>query len=60
MNLKGLGLFFGMLLIWFALNRWILPWLGVSTCMSGSCAVDLRPTVSEDVSDGAEQERDVR
>ena len=28
------ALFFG----WIALNRWILPWFGVQTCMSGACA----------------------
>lgn len=22
---------------WIALNRWILPWFGIPTCMSGAC-----------------------
>jgi hypothetical protein len=34
---------------WIALNRWILPWLGVPTCMSGACAVDSRPRTKGDV-----------
>jgi hypothetical protein len=31
-----------MIAAWFVLNRWILPWLGVPTCMSGGCSVDSR------------------
>jgi len=26
--------------LWIVLNRWILPLFGVSTCMSGCCALD--------------------
>jgi len=33
-----LGIFLGILAAWFVLNRWLLPWLGVPTCMSGACA----------------------
>lgn len=29
---------------WFTLSRWVLPWLGVPTCMSGSCSLTPRPT----------------
>lgn len=25
------------LLAWIVLNRWVLPWFGVPTCMSGGC-----------------------
>gem|GEM_PF-1151895 len=28
------------LLAWFALNRWVLPWLGIPTCMSGACSIE--------------------
>ena len=28
----------GFIAFWIALNRWILPWFGVQTCMSGACA----------------------
>ena len=30
----------GAAVLWIALNRWILPWFGISTCMSGGCAAD--------------------
>ena len=25
----------GVVLFWITLNRWILPWFGIPTCMSG-------------------------
>jgi hypothetical protein len=28
------------LAFWIVLNRWILPWFGIRTCMSGGCGVD--------------------
>jgi hypothetical protein len=28
------------LVLWIVLNRWVLPWFGVPTCMSGGCAAD--------------------
>ncbi len=31
------------LVVWIALNRWILPALGVPTCMSGGCAASRCP-----------------
>lgn len=24
---------------WIVLNMWVLPWLGIPTCMSGACRV---------------------
>lgn len=27
------------LLGWFVVFRWVLPWLGVPTCLSGTCGV---------------------
>ena len=27
----------GFLVFWIGLNRWVLPWFGVQTCMSGAC-----------------------
>jgi hypothetical protein len=37
----------GVVVLWIALNRWILPWFGIPTCMSGGCAADrCRPHVS--------------
>jgi hypothetical protein len=26
--------------MWITLSRWVLPWFGIPTCMSGRCAVD--------------------
>jgi hypothetical protein len=37
MGLKDLGIFAAVLAAWFVLNRWVLPWFGVPTCMSGNC-----------------------
>ena len=31
---------------WFILNRWILPWFGVPTCMNGSCC-SMPPQMTE-------------
>ncbi len=33
---------------WVVLNRWVLPWLGVPTCMSGGCAASTCPTGAGD------------
>ena len=35
--MRDLLVFGGFILFWFALQRWILPRLGVPTCMSGGC-----------------------
>ena len=29
---------------WLVLNRWVLPWFGVPTCMSGCCAAGAYPS----------------
>jgi hypothetical protein len=29
--------------IWIGLNRWVLPWFGVPTCMSGCCGTAVGP-----------------
>jgi len=36
--MKDLLLIAVILLAWIALNRWILPALGIPTCMSGACS----------------------
>jgi hypothetical protein len=28
------------LALWIVLNRWVLPWFGIRTCMSGGCVAD--------------------
>ena len=38
MNGKEVLFFFVIFAAWFALNRWVLPWVGIPTCMSGSCS----------------------
>lgn len=37
--MKDLILVLGLLAGWIVLTRWVLPWLGVPTCMSGCCPV---------------------
>ncbi len=36
-DLLMIGLF---LFFWIALNRWVLPAMGIQTCMSGACCGD--------------------
>lgn len=60
MGLREFGLFLGVIVAWFVLSRWVLPWFGINTCMSGSCGVDPRPAVTEEVSAPADQQGDVR
>jgi len=40
MPFKEFLFFAGFLVFWVVLNRWVLPWFGVATCMSGSCGLD--------------------
>ncbi len=36
--MKEFLIFLGVMMLWIVLNRWVLPWFGVPTCMSGGCA----------------------
>lgn len=36
---KELGILVGVLVVWFSLMRFVLPAMGVPTCMSGACGV---------------------
>jgi hypothetical protein len=38
MDGNALILFGAIVAIWFVVNRWVLPSLGVPTCMSGGCS----------------------
>ena len=38
--MKGFFLVLAVFVLWIALNRWILPWFGIRTCMSGSCSTE--------------------
>jgi hypothetical protein len=53
MSFKEIGLVLLFLAAWIVLNRWVLPWFGISTCMSGSCGVDRRPAVGHEAPDRA-------
>lgn len=48
MDGKSLALLFALVAAWFILNRWVLPFFGVSTCMScgASCQPINRPAVT--------------
>lgn len=52
MSVKEFGFVLLFLAAWIVLNRWVLPWFGVPTCMSGgcgggSCSLDQRPAGAE-------------
>ena len=42
--MKELLLPIGILVLWIALNRWVLPWFGIRTCMSGGCTASGCPS----------------
>ncbi len=60
MRLKESGLLLGLFLAWILLTRWVLPWFGFNTCISGACPVNIPPAVTEDVSIPAGQEAEVQ
>jgi hypothetical protein len=39
------------IMLWIALNRWVLPWFGIQTCMSGGCGVGRCPACGSAPSD---------
>jgi hypothetical protein len=41
-------LILGILAVWFVLNRCILPWFGIPTCMSGACSMNRCPSCDSD------------
>jgi hypothetical protein len=47
MDWKTAGLLLAFLAAWIVLNRWVLPWFGVPTCMSGGCAAEVRRTEAD-------------
>jgi hypothetical protein len=42
--MKELLLLLGAFVLWIALNRLVLPWFGIQTCMSGGCAASGCPS----------------
>jgi hypothetical protein len=47
MDISALTTVIIVLAAWIVLSRWVLPWFGVPTCMSGSCSLGPPPTVSQ-------------
>lgn len=39
MALKDIAVFAGILIVWFGLMRFLLPALGIPTCVSGACQI---------------------
>jgi hypothetical protein len=54
--MKTAAIYVGIVVLWIVLNRWILPWFGVRTCMSGACAVDRCPSCVPGPSDQADKD----
>jgi len=42
--MNDLVVLFLVLSAWIVLNRWVLPWFGIPTCMGGACQA--RPRMS--------------
>ncbi len=55
-NVKEISLWLGILALWIVLNRWVLPWFGVSTCMSGGCALSRSPCCGAPAAVGQDKE----
>ncbi len=53
--MKGFMLLAGAVVLWIVLNRWVLPWFGIHTCMSGGCTTECCPTWNHTDKDGLEQ-----
>jgi hypothetical protein len=47
--MRDISFFFSALVLWFVLSRWVLPWLGIPTCMSGNCRLDRSPPSETEV-----------
>jgi hypothetical protein len=59
--MKDFALFFGIIVLWIVLNRWVLPWFGVQTCMSGACSAQNKPSCSaEPMSSGDKEALEVK
>ncbi len=55
--MKDIAFVFGVFALWFVLARWVLPALGVNTCMSGSCTVRC-PSCEQDAINAGDQHTD--
>jgi hypothetical protein len=54
--MKTTVLFLGAMMLWIVLNRWVLPWFGVPTCMSGGCSGGSCPPCGPPPSDYGNQD----
>ncbi len=50
---KELGILIGVLVVWFSLMRFVLPAMGVPTCMSGACGVGGCPVPGRSIPAGS-------
>jgi len=46
-------IFLGVFAAWFVLTRWVFPWLGIPTCMSGGCSLSSRAGATDESSESA-------
>lgn len=44
--MKDFALVLAILGLWIVLNRWVLPAMGVPTCMSGACSIPVSPAAA--------------
>jgi hypothetical protein len=56
LKMKEISLLLGTLLLWIALNRWVLPWFGIQTCMSGACATSCCPSCGTESCTNSDQD----
>jgi len=54
--MKDVFLVLAMVVIWVLLQKVILPWFGIPTCMSGSCDLAGRDAVRGKINSNAAQE----
>jgi type IV secretory pathway TrbD component len=47
-------LFSGTFAVWLVLSRWVLPWFGVPTCISGICSMNQCPSCDPESRAGTE------
>jgi hypothetical protein len=46
--MKDILFLLGVIVVWFGLSRWVLPWFGIPTCMSGNCRTACSSALNND------------
>jgi hypothetical protein len=47
--MKDILFLLGVIVVWFGLSRWVLPWFGIPTCcMSGNCRTACSSALNDD------------